>query len=491
MASVVAATLSFGLFAQVPGVTAEATARDASDLRVGHTVRQIIVPGSTQEERRQVDVHLWYPGDHRRLSDAPKAVYRSALHSDRLSDDQAEKWTAFVGGLWDPLSWEIEAEIAREDPHPDDPAIDRSGKAFPVIVFSHGSVNDPYDYAHTLERIAGEGFVVAAPSHVNNTQDDVRIDFINRLAGVRLFDCRDGREPDPPPAGCSRASVPRSMQDRVRDISAILTAIPGWLGDRADVSRAGVMGHSRGTVSALAAAGGSTPWGVAAEPRVRAVMGMAIAIEAITVQANLTNVTVPTLLVAGTEDRTSPQTVSELAFAQVGSEEKAFVAIEGATHRSFDSTYCDQMQASGAVAQDLAQPDKANPRKVLDLHSFREIVAPARVTSGAAKDYCSYDAFSNPVDIRPLVASLTGVNVTRDSVPSTGLETDEVKAGMFELAASFFGTVLKRVGNDGTHFTRYLAPKWLEKHEPMIDCALVSAGADAIFPPGQEVVCED
>jgi predicted dienelactone hydrolase len=497
LASVVATTLSFGLFAQVPGVIAEASARDASNLRVGHTVRQIVVPGSTQGEQRQLEVHLWYPADHRRLSDAPKAVYRSALHRDRLSDDQAEKWTAFVGEWWEPLSWEVEAEIAREDPDLDDPAIDGSGKAFPVIVFSHGSVNDPYDYAHTLERIAGEGFVVAAPSHVNNTQDDVRIDFINRLAGVRLFECRDGREPDPPPAGCSRASVPRSMEDRVRDISAILNALPDWLGDRADVSRAGVMGHSRGTVSALAAAGGSTHWGfgpvvdAADEPRVRAVMGMAIAIESITVQANLTNVTVPTLLVAGTEDRTSPQAVSGLAYDRVGSEEKAFVAIEGATHRSFDSTYCDQMQASGAVAQDLAQPNMANPRKVLDLHSFREIVAPARVTSGAAKDYCSYDAFRNPVDIRPLVASLTGVNVTRDSVPGTGLETDEVKAGMTELAASFFGTVLKRVGNDGTHFTRHLAPKWLEKHEPMIDCALASAGADAIFPPGQEVVCED
>jgi predicted dienelactone hydrolase len=76
----------------------------------------------------------------------------------------------------DPLSWTVEAEIAREDA-----AIDPDGHAFPVIVFSHGSVNDPIDYAHTLELIAGAGFVVAAPSHVNNTQDDVRIDFVNTL----------------------------------------------------------------------------------------------------------------------------------------------------------------------------------------------------------------------------------------------------------------------------------------------------------------------
>lgn len=43
-----------------------------------------------------------------------------------------------------------------------------------MIVFSHGSTNDSIDYAYTLELIAGEGFAVAAPSHVNNTQDDVR-----------------------------------------------------------------------------------------------------------------------------------------------------------------------------------------------------------------------------------------------------------------------------------------------------------------------------
>ena len=39
-------------------------------------------------------------------------------------------------------------------------------------------MNDPIDYAYTLELIASEGFVVAAPYHVNNTQDDVRIDYI-------------------------------------------------------------------------------------------------------------------------------------------------------------------------------------------------------------------------------------------------------------------------------------------------------------------------
>jgi predicted dienelactone hydrolase len=469
LAAVVAALLATGA-AGLNGGAATAAAGDgaAADLRVGHTVERIVVPGSTfQGERRNVDVHLWYPADHQGLSDLPKSVYTSALHGRLLP------------APWDPLSWTIEAEIAREDA-----AIDPRGKPYPVIVFSHGSVNDPVDYAHTLELIAGAGFVVAAPSHVNNTQDDVRIDFVNTQAGVQWFACNDGR-----PSPCSRANVPRSMQDRVNDIRHVLNSLPGWFGDRVDVSRAGVLGHSRGTVTALAAAGGSTLWGFGPEPRVKAIMGLAIGAPAVTFGADLANVTVPTLLVAGALDQTSPQAVSEAAFEQITSTEKAFVSIKNATHRSFDSTYCDQAQAAGAIAQN-------NPRAILDLQTIRGIVrggldSVTAPTSGKAMDYCSFATFTNPANIRPLVASLTGFNVTPDNVPTTGLDSDEVKQGVKELAVTFFGTVLKRVGNDEPHFTRYLAPKWLEKHVPMVGSAEAFAGADAICPPGQAVDCAD
>jgi len=124
-----------------------------------------------------------------------------------------------------------------------------------VIVFSHGAANDPIDYAHTLERIAAGGFIVAAPYHTNNTQDDVRRDFANAQAGTTVFPCQDGR-----PAPCSRGgNVPLSMADRVRDIDRVLDQLTVWFGDRVDVGRAGVLGHSRGTVTALAAAGGTFP----------------------------------------------------------------------------------------------------------------------------------------------------------------------------------------------------------------------------------------
>jgi Platelet-activating factor acetylhydrolase, isoform II len=197
------------------------TARSAEELDVGHTVKRIVVPGSTLGELRQVDVHLWYPADEEGLSELGKTEYTSRLWGDiRLP----------LG--WVPLSWKVQAEIAREGAD-----IDPNGAAFPVIVFSHGNQNDPIDYAHTLELIASAGFVVAAPSHVNNTQDDVRIDYVNTQAGTELIPCNDGR-----PSPCSRTNVPRSMHDRVRDISYVLDKLPEWFGARVDVSRAGSWG---------------------------------------------------------------------------------------------------------------------------------------------------------------------------------------------------------------------------------------------------------
>jgi predicted dienelactone hydrolase len=502
---------------------------------VGHRVENLVVPGSAlcpdpdvpcELENRKLKVHLWYPADQRRFSEARKTEYTSALYGEEL-----------IPNLWDPLSWKVEAEIARETD-----AIDPHGKPFPVIVFSHGSTNDPIDYAHTLELIAGEGFVVAAPYHVNNTQDDARIDFINTEASrltppvPPLFDCDDGR-----PSPCSRIVVARSMEDRVRDISHILDALPGWFGDRVDVSRAGVMGHSRGTVTALAAAGGSSTWGFGPETRVKAIMGMAIGAPAITFAANLADVTVPAVLIAGGKDRNPPnaQSVSETAFDTIKSPDKLFVAIPKATHRSFDSTYCGQLQSAGAAFdldhdgvvelselesdtdgdEVVDRSDLDSTRAILDLHTVRLIAASAPGgASGKAVHYCASEFFTSPVDIRELVgahavatlnipssefscsgeevrvcAPMTSseCDIPTNKVPCTGLDTEEVKEGVKEIAVAFFDSALKRTGNDGIHFTRYLAPKWLMEHVPMVGAAEAHAGPGSVCPPDQGVICPD
>ena len=411
------------------GLTAVAAPARAADHPVSHTVRQLTVPGTAQGEPRAVDVHLWYPTTAADAAARPKTVYRSALHGRPLGTD-----------LWSPLSWTVEAEIAREGA-----PIDPAGRPFPVIVFSHGNSNEPIDYAHTLELIAAGGFVVAAPAHVNNTQDDARMDFVNDLAVAagrpRVFACRDGLG-----GACSRTDVPISMADRVKDISAVLDAVPGWFGARVDPAKAGVMGHSRGTVSALAAAGGSAApiagspcqatqprcWPLVRDPRIQAVMGMAIGQLPITLGVNFEGVTVPTLLVAGRLDLMSPLEVSRGALRDISSPDKTLVTLPNGVHRSFDSTYCDQIQAAGTIA-------KADPKAILDRNTFDRIVTSPN--SGWASDYCAFASFAGITD---LVDAATRLTNTAANVPRTGLETDEVKRQMVELAVPFFTSRLAR-----------------------------------------------
>ena len=211
----------------------------------------------------------------------------------------------------------------------------------------------------------------------------------------------------------------------MRDVRAILDALPTWFGARVDVARAGVMGHSRGTLTALAAAGGSTAWGFGPEPRVRAIMGMAIGARAFRDMLNLSSVKVPTLLVAGGKDRNTVQAISEETIATITSPDKRFVAIPNATHRSFDSTYCAQLQSAGAIAQ-------ANPRAILDRYSVPLIARldPGGI-SGKAVHYCAESFLTTPVDIRPMIASTPSTEYppalndvcSTTSIPCTGLDT--------------------------------------------------------------------
>ena len=454
LSALVAVVLAVGLI--FGGASAAASDAAAADLPVGHRVEHIVVPGEVRgafQAQRQADVHLWYPADPQDFSARPKAVYSSALHGKTLPEGLA------------PLSWSFEAQIAR-----DGAAVDPQGQPFPVIVFSHGSVNDPINYAHLLERIAAAGFVVAAPPHVTDTQADVRIDFINAQARARLFNCNDGL-----PGPCSRPgnTVALRMVDRAADISTVLDELPGWFGARADLSRVGVMGHSRGTLSGLAAAAGSEAWGVKPDPhlRVKAVMGMASGgTLPVTLEPNLRDIRVPTLLVAGRRDLNSALSINEELFEHIACREepgcanpeaeKAFVLVPDAHHRSFISTFCDQTQATGAIAQTYADhpelPDPIFERRALTGFDANERTGfLTSAAGGGAVEYCSTPTFTVPVDIRPLVRSLTGFCVTGElvdptpgpcttsgDVPTTGLDEEEVQQQMTACAVEFFNTKL-------------------------------------------------
>jgi predicted dienelactone hydrolase len=306
-------------------------------------------------------------------------------------------------------------------------------RPFPVIVFSHGSQGNAIDYVYTLEALASFGFIVAAPDHLNDTQDDVRIDFINTQAQFPLI-CFDGLA-----SPCARPDVPKSLTDRVHDISAVIDALPTWFENRADLSRVGVMGHSRGTVTALAAACravDSTTCGFPRDLRVKAIMGLAIGTPAITSLVDVQDVTVPALLVAGTLDSTLPVSKDVFFNKLPASTENGLVLIPNANHRHFDSGLCAQTQSSGSIAA-------ASTRAILDLQTLRGLViAPA---GRVAMDFCRFEAFTDPRDdIRPLVLSLTGFDVTLTNVPTTGVDSTEVKQQVVGLAVFFFEQALRR-----------------------------------------------
>ena len=288
----------------------------------------------------------------------------------------------------------------------------------------------------------------------------------------------------------------------------MLDELPAWFGGRVDAKRAGVMGHSRGTVTALAAAGGSADWSAPTnpvtvqcvpattppapppelcwplqrEPRVKAIMGMAIGALPIIRGVNLAGIAVPTLLVAGLEDDNSPPSNSETAHDGIpATTDKTLEVLPGATHRSFDSTYCAQLQSAGAAfdtnhdgvvsATEAANPGVLADRRIFDRHTVGLIAASAPgFASGKAVHYCAAQIFTTPVNIEQLVAATPNAEYSCTdatcgvipptagpststcltpitTVPCTDLNTDQVKLQMTEMAVKFFGRRLERDGD--------------------------------------------
>ena len=79
-------------------------------------------------------------------------------------------------------------------------------------------------------------------------------------------------------------------------------------------------------------------------------MGMAIGAQPINRGIDLAAITVPTLLIAGAEDDNTPPANSVLANSEIpATNDKEVLVLDHATHRSFDSTYCAQLQSAAAA----------------------------------------------------------------------------------------------------------------------------------------------
>ena len=404
--------------------------------------------------RRPVDVLLWYPADKKSYAAGSPTIYGLRLNGVTLDPTK-----------WDPASWTVIAERAR-----DGVAVDQDGPSFPFIIASHGGPGDPQNSAPTLERLASHGFIVAAPFHNGGTLDDQFTDMINLRAAKKIVPCLDGG-----PSPCLDA-IQKEVQNRALDVTALLDTIGSYFGDRVDTERVGVLGQSRGSALALAVAGGNTTWHIAPEPRVDAIMLMASANRAAMLLQNLGNITVPALIVNSKADRMNPMSISIDVFNAIASEEKGLVILERGEHGVYSSQRCSNMQVAGAIYQ-------ANARAIIEQFTMENIMLAA--TSGTPIDYCTYGYFVNPVDVTPLVKTITGFTVTPENVPKM-LDTDNAMRLIVELASTYFDATLVKKGQPGVHFKQYISPKFLMKKEGDI----VSYSESESFQ-GRAAECDD
>ena len=449
--SVFAACLCWAIAASADETSANAG--DWGKFEVGVAAAHLEITG-TAGERRPLDLLFWYPADRQSYRSGTPVVYTSRLNGIKL--DPAR---------WDPGSWSVAAERARQGV-----AVDQYGPAFPLIIVSHPAQSQPYNYGPLLERLASHGYVIAAPYHEGDTQEDRIIDLINQRAGSKIVTCFDGG-PSPCQDGAQKA-----VQNRARDLAAILDSIGEYFGERVDTARVGLLGHSRGTITALAAAGGSIAWNIQPEPRISGIMMQAIGMPDITGAQDVHEIKIPALFVAGKIDRNTPMPISVAAFEEMPGTDKALVILERGEHGVYSSQRCAQMQAVGAIYQ-------ANPRALAEQLLLENILISAN--SGTALDYCTFDFFVNPVDIRPTVKAVTGFDVTPDNVPRS-LDTVTAMRVILELANTFFDAVLVRHAQPGVHFKQYLAPAFLlEKEGQVVNYA------ESRSYQGREVACRD
>ena len=198
----------------------------------------------------------------------------------------------------------------------------------PLAIYSHGSGGLNFISSFITEHLASEGFIVIAANHTGNTAID---NFVNAMV-----------------------SQDQNDMNRPADISA---EIDGMLARNADANdpfhnkidadRIGLFGHSYGGYTALATVGGhSTPLGTTvADKRIKATVGLAPYTTRLT-PAELAAVDVPTMMLVGTKDITTPaNTNAEVAYQSISGRPSVLVETTNAAHQSFTDVcaYLDEI----------------------------------------------------------------------------------------------------------------------------------------------------
>ncbi len=154
---------------------------------------------------------------------------------------------------------------------------------FPLVLFSHGNGGIRFQSFFFAAHLASHGYVVVSPDHYGNT-------FVDLLAGIT-----------DPNVAANRPLDLRFLIDRF----TAFDAEPGNLfAGEIDTARIGASGHSFGGYTVLALAGGAGQPGTFTDPRIRAILPQAPA--APFGPAFFATITIPTLILGGSIDETTP-----------------------------------------------------------------------------------------------------------------------------------------------------------------------------------------
>ena len=365
---VVVALATVGVAAAAPGVDAQGAPPVApgdvgpgpAPYAVGRRTIEV-----TSEPGRTVTVDVWYPADPAAVVGTPKSTY------------------AFPG-----LSYPSTVAY-------DAPPVSTKGP-FPLVVYSHGSGGQRYVSAFLTEALAARGFVVAAADHTGNTALDV-------FTKTQL-----------PPR--------EILRTRPLDISAEIDALTAASSDPAspfagavDESRVGVVGHSAGGTGALMTVAGHD--GVAADPRVGAVVGLAAYVDPVS-DAELARVKVPVLLLSGTLDTTAPiHPQTERAWKRIPAKPFFRVDLRGAGHESYTDVcyYEDLVKAKPDAPAPLVQAiddfaKSACPPKFLPIDTAHRLID--RYAIGFLERYVGGDAAAARL-LKPTEPKIVSVRVKR------------------------------------------------------------------------------
>ncbi len=185
----------------------------------------------------------------------------------------------------------------------------------PLILWSHGRTGTRSSYVLFCEALAARGFVVLAPEH----------------AGDALGDWIIGAAVDDATNEANRIGDAHFVLNHVLGLGGAVPADAalGAIAPHVDADRVAAMGHSYGGFTALAVGSGVT-----AHPSVRAVAGMQSFTRSLPKTA-FESIAVPTMLVVGMRDTTTPpETDADRAWAKLAAEPAWRVDVERAGHQA-------------------------------------------------------------------------------------------------------------------------------------------------------------